>query len=88
MKARHKKAAGGSTDPIGHKVKDESPKMVYGGADSNVVKEARERKKGGKVMGKAAAKRADRKPRASGGCVSNPYSTAKNTSSPRPNMED
>lgn len=89
MKARHKKAAGGSTDPIGHKVKDESPKMVYGGADSNVVKEARERKKGGKVEGKAAAKRADRKPRKAGGsCTANPYSMAKNTSSPRPNMED
>ena len=88
MKARHKKAAGGSTDPIGHKVKDEGAKEVYAGAGSNVVKEARERKKGGKVMGKAPAKRADRKARASGGCVSNPYSTAKNTSSPRPGLED
>ena len=89
MKARHKKAAGGSTDPIGHKVKDESPKEVYADEGSNVVKEARERKKGGKVMGKAAMKRADRKPRKSGGsCTSNPFSEAKNTSSPRPNMED
>lgn len=88
MKARHKKAAGGSTDPIGHKVKDESPKMVYGGADSNVVKEARARKKGGKCGGAPAMKRMDRKPRKAGGsCTVNPFSEAKNTSSPRPNLE-
>ena len=88
MKARHKKAAGGSTDPIGHKVKDEGAKTVYAGGDSNVVKEARAMKKGGKVEGKAAMKRADRKPRKSGGsCTVNPFSEAKNTSSPRPNME-
>ena len=89
MKARHKKAAGGSTDPIGRKVKDEGAKMVYAGGDSNVVKEARERKKGGKVEGKMPAKRMDRKPRKAGGsCTANPYSMAKTTSSSRPNLED
>jgi len=90
MKARHKKAAGGSTDPIGHKVKDEGAKTVYAGGDSNVVKEARSMaKKGGKVEGKAAMKRADRKPRKSGGsCTVNPFSEAKMTSSSRPNLEN
>lgn len=57
----------------GDDIKDESPSDVYAGANSKVAKEARERKRGGKAVGKvhgAAAKHhAGRKPRKSGGKV-------------------
>lgn len=96
MKARHKKEYGGTvkTDPPGKMVDDPAPKTVYAGADSNVVDEAKERKKGGKVMSKAcksggnvmgakAMKRADRKPRASGGkLTSDGWEAAQSTSNP------
>ena len=58
-RARHK-AAGGS-------LKDPAPKMVYAGGSSNVVKEAKQKKKGGKVIGKSAKHRLDRPGRKSGG---------------------
>lgn len=58
-RSRHaKRAAGG--------------KVVYAGAGSNVLKEAEERKRGGKVMhaeGEAAKERSDRPKRARGGAV-------------------
>jgi hypothetical protein len=54
-RARHKaRAAGGKV-------------TVYSGGDSNVMKQARERKFGGKVEGDSPRKRADR--RARGGAV-------------------
>jgi hypothetical protein len=67
---------------------DEAPSKVYSGGDSNVVKEAKERKKGGKVgdgmpiKGKKAAMRLDRPGRKSGGRVgadSSPLSSAAKT---------
>jgi hypothetical protein len=70
--------------------KDESPKKVYAGADSNVVKEADERKDGGRVKKKEAGKvdgkmskmRLDRPGRKAGGRVgadSSPLSSAAKT---------
>lgn len=65
-----KRASGGVVD------KDASPKEVYAGAGSNVVKEADERKdggrvkkEGGKVDGKKAKMRLDRPGRKMGGRV-------------------
>lgn len=46
---------------------DPAPKTVYAGAGSNVVKEAKKRKHGGKVTGDKAKKRMDRPGRKSGG---------------------
>ncbi|WP_155773393.1 hypothetical protein [Rhizobium leguminosarum] len=73
--------------------KDASPKKVYAGADSNVVKEAEERKDGGrvkkkemgKVDGKMSKMRLDRPGRKSGGRVgadTSPLSSAAKTSDP------
>lgn len=45
MKGRKSRAAGGMVE----KDRDETPKETYAGAGSNVIKEAEERKKGGKV---------------------------------------
>ena len=45
-------------------------------------KEAKQRKKGGKVCGDMAAKRADRKPRKSGGKVSAGWDAASTTTNP------
>ena len=60
-RARHKKAMGGSVKPD-----------VYAGEGSNVLKEAMERKRGGKVQhgeGEKAKERHDRPKRARGGKV-------------------
>lgn len=87
MKGRKHRAGGGVVD------KDESPREVYAGAGSNVVKEADERKKGGPVKAKkkvgmdgAKAKmRLDRPGRKSGGRVGadkSPLSSAARTSDP------
>ena len=52
-RARHK-----SNNPAkGVNMPDPAPSTVYAGGGSNVVKEAKARKKGGKVMGKTAKKR-------------------------------
>ena len=82
MKARHKKAAGGSTEPQGKFVDDPAPTETYAGEGSNVEKEAKQRKKGGKVCGDMAMKRADRKPRKSGGKVSAGWDAASSTTNP------
>lgn len=95
MKARHKKAAGGSTDPKGKMVAEPTPSKVYSGGESNVLKEAKERpgfkkggacemkKYGGKAEGKEAMKRADRAPRKRGGrATGGPLSAAASTSNP------
>jgi len=80
-----KRAMGGVVD------KDPSPKDVYAGKDSNVVKEADERKRGGpvrkkkemgKVEGKMSKMRLDRPGRKSGGRVGadkSPLSSAATT---------
>lgn len=82
MKARHKKAGGGATEPQGKMVDDPAPSEVYAGEGSNVVKEAKQRKKGGKVCGPMAEKRMDRKPRKSGGKVSAGWDAASSTTNP------
>ena len=66
-------------------VGDKTPSMTYAGGDSNVVKEAKARKKGGrcKAEGGKAAKRLDRPARKAGGKVGaneRPLSTAAHTS--------
>lgn len=86
MKARHKRAAGGVVD------KDPSPTDVYAGAGSNVIKEAEERKRGGrvkkdmgKVEGKMSKMRLDRPGRKMGGRVGadcSPLSSAAKTEEP------
>ena len=60
-------------------VGDKTPGMTYAGGDSNVIKEAKARKKGGacKAEGGKAAKRLDRPARKSGGKV---FSEAASTS--------
>jgi len=64
----HKKASGGSVEE-GAKVKDGSPSDVYAGKGSNVVREAKERKRGGKVHGEPMKDRMDRPGRKVGGRV-------------------
>ena len=62
-------------DPQGKMDKNPTPKDVYAGGESNVLKEAKKRKRGGKVdekrecraTGGAAAARGDRAPRKRGG---------------------
>lgn len=81
-KVRHHHADGGSEHPMeGDWAHDESPSEVYAGAGSNVVKEAREKKHGGRtkrkhggnvhsmgaVHGEHSKHRADRSKRKSGG---------------------
>lgn len=69
--------------------------VVYSGKDSNVVKEAEERKYGGKVTkevereeGKKAHKRMDKKPRcAHGGRVGSDKSPFSSAASPKQNTE-
>lgn len=91
-KARHhmKRASGGG---IGD-VPETGKKMVYAGADSNVLKEAEKRKRGGKVGAKAPAMvegkapkhhRLDRPGRKRGGAVgadSSPMTEASRLSCP------
>lgn len=87
-RARHsKRADGGPTK--GTDVKESSPSDVYAGGSSNVIKEARERKKGGKVgmkvMGGNKRHRLDRPGRKRGGGVgadARPLSSAANASAP------
>ena len=71
---------------------DKAPSDVYAGGSSNVVKEAKERKWGGKaknvgsVHGKHASHHAGRKPRKSGGKVgadTNPLSSAHRGTTPK-----
>lgn len=75
---RGKRASGGVTE------KEASPSDVYEGGSSNVAKESRERKRGGKAVkmhGAAAKHHAGRKPRKSGGKVgadTHPMSSAAN----------
>jgi len=93
MKGKMKRAGGGVVP------KDESPKKVYAGADSNVVKEADERKDGGrvkkketgKVEGKMSKMRLDRPGRKAGGRVGadrSPLSEAAKTTGPSDKQGD
>ena len=64
MKGRIARKTGGVV------AKNKAPSEVYAGAGSNVVKEAKQRKHGGKTMkaeGEDAKMHAGRKPRKSGG---------------------
>ena len=77
MKGRSKRNSGGVA------VKDEAPSDVYAGAGSPTAKAAKERKRGGKTVGKVAGMKAPmnmgRTPRKSGGRTGsnmNPLSSA------------
>ena len=87
-----KRASGGAStanvpnDPTGKFDSDAGPSEVYAGEGSNVVKEARARKKGGKVEGEKSMSRCDRAPRkrggraTGGGAESSPLTAANKTS--------
>jgi hypothetical protein len=67
--------------------KNKAPTMVYAGKDSNVAKEAKQRKHGGKTVGKADGEKAKmdmgRKPRKSGGRLGgNDWSAAQKGTAP------
>lgn len=73
-RAEHKKGGKVESPMEGHWEHDESPSDVYEGKDSNVAKEAKQRKHGGKAKhhvgqheGHMAHHHAGRKPRKSGG---------------------
>jgi hypothetical protein len=75
-RAAHAKGGKAENPMTGDWAHDEAPEMVYAGEGSNVVKEAKEKKAGGRakrkhggmaVQGAAAKKRADRAKRKSGG---------------------
>jgi hypothetical protein len=70
----------------GVKVSDQAPSDVYAGSGSNVVKEAKAKKHGGKAMGDKSMSRADRAPRKSGGRTGsnmNPLSSAHHGMAPK-----
>jgi hypothetical protein len=87
-RAAHAKGGKAEHPMEGDWAHDEAPSEVYAGAGSNVVKEAKEKKSGGRakrkhggmaVHGAAAKKRADRSARKSGGRAGsdkNPLSSA------------
>lgn len=90
MKGKTYRATGGGVEE-GVKADDKSPTDVYAGADSNVVKEARERtgkfKKGGKVsafvrgkMSEGMEKKMEKK---SGGCAEGGMPHARADRAPR-----
>lgn len=93
MKGKHY-AKGGATvkDQHGEVAKDETPKEVYAGAGSNVVKEAAKKKRGGALKhvaahGQSAKHRLDRPGRKAGGRTGggadmHPFSSAHNVKSP------
>lgn len=72
-RARHKKASGGKVD-------------YYSGGNSNVAKEAAEKKRGGKVMGKVHGKKSKMRldKRARGGRVGSDKSPFSSAASPSP----
>lgn len=86
MKGKKANMANKPNDPTGKFDANPTPKDVYAGEDSNVLAEAKKRKKGGKVMGDKAEKRLDRPCRKSGGKVGaeNSPLTAANKTSIRP----
>jgi len=65
---------------------DMAPSDAYAGGSSNVVKEAKAKKHGGKAMGMKAMHRADRMPRKAGGRTGsnmNPLSSAASGTAPK-----
>ena len=85
MKGKTASRANVPNDPKGSFDSNPTPKDVYAGEGSNVVKEAKKRKKGGKVMGDKSMERCDRAPRkrggrAEGGKISQDWTAAQKTS--------
>ena len=65
---------------------DKAPSDAYAGGSSNVVKEAKAKKHGGKAMGGKSMPRADRMPRKAGGRTGsnmNPLSSAASGTAPK-----
>lgn len=93
MKGRTHRSGSGSAQRGVH-VSDMSPSSVYAGGGSNVVKEAKARKHGGRAKdvmahGKDAKHRLDRPARKSGGKVGSeksPFSAAHNVKTPAGRM--
>lgn len=95
MKGRSGRASGGKIESAMKGDMDEgsAPSEVYAGKGSNVEKEAKERKHGGKaekkkvkMMGEKSKERKDRTPRKSGGKVGanlHPLSTAHAGTAPK-----
>ena len=93
-RAAHAKGGKADNPMKGDFADDKAPSEVYAGAGSNVVKEAKEKKAGGRakrkhggmaVHGAAAKKRADRSARKSGGRAGsdmNPLSSAASGTQP------
>lgn len=82
MKGRIARKTGGTV------AKNKAPTDVYAGAGSNVVKEAKKRKHGGKTMDKAEGEKAKahmgRKPRKSGGRLAgNEWAAAQHGTAPK-----
>ena len=85
MKGKTASRANVPNDPTGKFDANPTPKDVYAGESSNVIKEAKKRKKGGKVEGEKSVSRCDRAPRkcggrAAGGKVSQDWTAAQKTS--------
>lgn len=72
MANRHKKAKGGGVAP-----KHDGDKESYNAQGSNVIKEAKKRKDGGKVAGYKSGGRLDKRARGGGvGADKHPFSSA------------
>lgn len=90
MKGRIARKDGGPAKGVNEMKEDKAPSDVYAGASSNVAKEAKERKRGGKTVGKVKGEKGmahmGRAPRKSGGRTGsnmNPLSSAaKGTNAP------
>lgn len=85
MKGKKANMANKPNDPTGKFDANPTPKDVYAGESSNVIAEAKKRKKGGKVEGEKSMSRCDRAPRkrggrAEGGKISQDWTAAQKTS--------
>jgi len=58
MKGRIARKDGGPAKGVNEMAQDKAPSDVYAGAGSNVAKEAKERKRGGKTVGKVKGEKA------------------------------
>lgn len=93
-RARHKKTPLGSGSGVGQLEKEPNVSKAYDGGGSNVIKEAKARKHGGRaekmIKGKKAKMRLDRPGRKHGGRVGadkSPLSSAANASAPAGHKE-
>jgi hypothetical protein len=93
-RARHKKSGDSGGSGVGQLKAEPNVKEVYAGSGSNVLKEAKARKNGGRIdkmiKGKKSKMRLDRPGRKHGGRVGadkSPLSSAASVSSPKGHKE-